>query len=78
MRHVGLSLLLIAGCSSPPEARNVPLSHDEIRACVKLERQIEDARSDLVAALIHAHGLDPRTVLDPSRGVLVAPVTSAP
>jgi hypothetical protein len=56
----------------------VPLSHDEIRACVKLERQIEDARSDLVAALIHAHGLDPRTVLDPSRGVLVAPVTSAP
>ena len=57
------AILLLAGCSSPPQApqvREVPLSHDEARAWVRQERQIEDARSDLVAALIHAPHTDPQ------------------
>jgi hypothetical protein len=60
------------------DVREVPLTYAERRDWTALQRQIDDAIGATVERYRAAHGLDPRTVLDPARRVLVAPVTSSP
>lgn len=85
MRPLLLALVLLAvGCSSTPQGspqpqvREIPLNEDEAWSWASLQHEIRAAQQAWLKRIVHAKSLDERTEFVPSRGVLIAPVTSAP